>query len=460
MDDDLCELSLVELAALIARGETTATSATEAALRRIERLQPSLNAFITVTADRALARAGELDGLQARRRSAGPLHGVPVSVKDNLPLAGVRTTAGSPLLADWIPTTTALAVERLEEAGAIVVGKTNLWEFAYGAPSELFGPAVNPWSPGHSAGASSSGSAVAVAAGLGAVSLGTDSGGSIRIPASFCGVVGLKPTYGLVPTVGVIPVSPTLDHVGVLARSVGDVAAVVAATAGVRRELRRSLAGARIGLLERAVVESLSPEVADLLDAAVELMRASGAAVDELPIPSLDEGFSVKWTISGFEAARYHDQRFGHPSDAYAPGVRRLLERGRAIPTADYERALRRRAELRRELEDALAGVDVLALPATPTPAVALDAQDEDALSATTHFTSLFNVVGSPALVVPAGVTAEGLPVGLQLVGRIGTDAGLLALGAAFEAARGSLPVPPAVRGEEHAGLLEPGRSR
>jgi aspartyl-tRNA(Asn)/glutamyl-tRNA(Gln) amidotransferase subunit A len=440
-DDDLCHLPLVGLAELIARGEVAAAEATEAALRRIELLDSSLNAFVTVTAERARTRARELDEQRARGGVCGPLHGIPVSLKDNLPLAGVRTTAGSALLRDWVPSDSALVCARVEAAGAVVVGKTNLWEFAYGAPSPLCGPAVNPWDASRTTGASSSGSAVAVAAGLCFASLGTDSGGSVRIPASFCGVVGLKPTRGLLPTAGAIPVSHTLDHVGPLARTVEDAQAVFAALAGtapVRLDLDRS----RIGFPARHALSPLSPDVATALEAARQLLVDRGARVEETSIPDLDEACSVKWTITGVEAARYHAERYGPPSDAYHPAVRRLLEQGAAIGRDAYEDALRRRAQLTLELEASLAGVDALVLPATPAPALLLEAEDEGALRETTHYTSLFNVTGSPALVVPFGMSPQRLPVGLQLVGRAGSDAAVLALGAALERARGPLPRP------------------
>jgi len=457
-DRDLCALSLVELAGMLERGETSAIAATEAVLDRIELLEPSLNAFATVTGDRALARARELDELHRRGGRVGPLHGVPVTVKDNLPLAGVPTTAGSPLLRDWVPETSALAVARLEAAGAIVVGKTNLWEFAYGAPSTLAGRAVNPWNAERTTGASSSGSAVAVAACLGAASLGTDSGGSVRIPASFCGVVGMKPSYGLLPTGGVIPVSITLDHVGVLARAAGDVTAVLAAM--VRLERMPAEAGrTRLARVRSDALKPLSHGTATVLDAAIDLMGAAGAVVEEVTIPDLDEGCSVKWTISGFEAAHYHRERFGPPSDSYAAGVRRLLEQGQDIRADEYERALTRRDELRAALEAALTGFDALVLPATPMSAPPVDAEVGETLLATTRCTALFNVTGAPALVVPAGIDGDGLPVGLQLVGRIGSDAALLRLGVAFEERRGPLPPPPAVGALENLAMAEPGRA-
>jgi aspartyl-tRNA(Asn)/glutamyl-tRNA(Gln) amidotransferase subunit A len=438
---DLCDRSIVELADLIRLRDVRAIEATDAALDRIESLDPALNAFATVTAERARARAQDLDAELDRGSPPRPLHGVPVSLKDNLLLAGVKATAGSPLLDGWIPERSAAAADRLEAAGAVVVGKANLWEFAYGAPSRLFGRALNPWAHARSSGASSSGSAVAVATGMCAASLGTDSGGSIRIPAAFCGVVGLKPTHDLVARDGAIPVSETLDHVGPLARTAEDAAAVLAALADVRPE-ERPLAGATIGVPARTSLEPLAAEVAEALDAAIEVMTDAGASVAETGIPDVDEGCDVKWTISGFEAARHHDeQRYG-AEEEYDEIVWHLLELGRAISQEAYKGALRRRAELRDELEGALATVDALVLPATPFPPTRLEEEDGPTLQATTRFTGLFNVTGSPALAVPACLSRQRLPVGIQLVGRAGFDGALLALGAAFEQARGPLPRP------------------
>lgn len=454
-EEDLCLRPLAEVAEMIRTRKLSAVAITEAVLRRIEQLGPKLNCYVSVLWEQALHHAELADRMLQDGTCLGPLHGIPIALKDNIATAGTRTTAGSPILQDWIPKISATVAERLLAAGAIIVAKANLYEFAYGAPHPKFGATHNPWSLDHTCGGSSSGSAAAVLAGLGYGSLGTDTGGSIRIPAAFCGVVGLKPTYGLVSRAGIIPVSYNLDHVGPLARTVRDVAILLDAIDGedprdrttVRQTVRdytskieAGVSGLRLGVLSPQVSELIDSEVRAAVDQACATLEGEGASLGEVKLPDLTQARTVMWAIAGPEAAEYHRPYLSGRAEEYHPIVRTLLEIGQFIPATEYVHAQRVRQRMIEEVRSAFADIDALVLPAVPVPAyrigqqtVHIDGHEEDVLAVVTRYTALFNLTGQPALVVPCGFSSTGLPIGLQITGKAFDEATVLRVGRAYE---------------------------
>jgi aspartyl-tRNA(Asn)/glutamyl-tRNA(Gln) amidotransferase subunit A len=449
-DFELHYSSIAQVGQQVRTGQASIYEVTEVILDRLDRLEPSLNAYITVLRAEALASAAQRQKELDRGDDRGPLHGVPISIKDNFETAGVRTTAGSPTLQDWIPTRDATAVSALLENGAIIVGKTNLQQFAYGAPHERFGEPRNPHALERTCGGSSSGSCAATAAGIGFGSVGSDTGGSIRIPAAFCGVVGLKPTYGLVSRSGVIPVSPNLDHVGPIARSVEDCALLLdALVPGAARlnadsyaaRLGDGISGTRLGVMrpqERSLIRSDVHSVFDLACAAFE---AEGAELVDVSIPVLHTAQLLMWIITGVEAADYHGAALQDDPANYSEIFRTRLELAGVIPAVDYVRAQRVREQFKRSLDDVLTTVDAVLLPTVGVPAwprgtqrVAVNGTEEDAPNVGSRLTALCNATGHPAITVPCGVV-EQLPVGLQVVGRWWSEAAILRIAAAYESA-------------------------
>jgi aspartyl-tRNA(Asn)/glutamyl-tRNA(Gln) amidotransferase subunit A len=360
----------------------------------------------------------------ARPEVAGD--GIPLAVKDLFDTAGLTTTYGSILFADHVPGRTAEAVLRLERAGYSIVGKTNLHEFAYGVTSqnEHFGTVPNPIAPGRIAGGSSGGSAAALAAGLADAATGTDSGGSIRIPAACCGVVGLKPTYGLVPLDGCFPLAPTFDHAGPMARSVADCTAMLAALVPELRTVPTpSLGDLRVGV---SWVDACEPLVRDRLREAAELLPGAR----QLEFPRVD-GIGPLFMR---EVADVHRDLFAESADSYGPSVRAKIELCLEVTDAEAEEAARRREDYREEAERTLGDLDLLLVPTLAFVAPPLPRDERDVREAILRFTFPFNALGWPALALPAGPAEDGLPASLQLVGRPGTDALVLAAGEALEA--------------------------
>ncbi len=421
------------------RRELSAVELTRACLDRIAALNKKLNAFITVTAETALEQARAADAELRAGRSRGPLHGIPVALKDVIDTAGVRTTAGSAQYAERIPAEDAEVVRRLKEAGAVLLGKLNMDEFAYSFTSETshFGPARNPWDTARSPGGSSGGAAIAVATGMCLAALGSDTGGSVRLPAALCGVTGLKPTYGRVDARGVVPLAWTLDHVGPLCRSAQDTAAVLSAIgdparpAGPVRQLR--LAAAR-GMY----FEKLAGEVARLVETAIAEMGRIAAGVRDIRFPALPP--SPRWpdlpqvysTVIGAESYTYHQAMLEKTPERYHPATRATLEGGAAIRTPEYILARREVERLRAESNSIFAGADVLLTPTAPAPAFRLG---EPAGLIYLRNCAAWNVYGLPSLSVPCGFTSAGLPAAVQLTGRHGMDETLLALAAAYQGA-------------------------
>jgi aspartyl-tRNA(Asn)/glutamyl-tRNA(Gln) amidotransferase subunit A len=410
---------------------------TSECLAVIERLNPGLNAFITVTAESARAQAKLLDDELAAGKDRGPLHGIPVAHKDLIDTAGVRTTAGSKLFAEHIPNRDAVVVQRLREAGAVMVGKTGLHELAYGVTSENphFGAIRNPHDRDRTPGGSSGGAGVAVATGMCLLATGTDTGGSIRIPASYCGVSGLKPTYGMVDRSGVRPLGLTLDHVGPLAADSSDLLPFLNALAPKRR--RVPVAGKiRIGLPKNYYFERVDPEVASAVE---RRARSLAGTLVEVEVPDIEGLNAVARAILLAEASsvyeRYLDRREDFGADVLA-----LLDQGRLLPATAYVNAQRLRGQFARQFRALFDQIDCLVTPTTPVTApkigekhISIGGQMEDTRLATTRFMRGINVLGFPALSVPCGRDRAGLPIGMQLIARPFEDDLLLSLTARAE---------------------------
>jgi aspartyl-tRNA(Asn)/glutamyl-tRNA(Gln) amidotransferase subunit A len=446
--DDLAHLSIRELGRRLATRELSAVELTQHYLQRIDEHNAELNAFITVDPDSALAQATQADRVLAGRDRHHRLTGIPVALKDSIPTAELRTTAGSRILGDWVPDADAPVVQRLRSCGAVVIGKTNLHEFAYGGTSENehFGPVRNPWDPRRVAGGSSGGSAVAVAAGLAAAAVGTDAAGSVRIPACQCGTVGFKPTYGRVPTADLIPLSWSLDHVGPITRTVGDAELLLNAMTGRRRPATpSSIAGLRIGVPRRYAFDGVDPHIADRVRHAVADLASLGVMVEEVDVPELERCLELSaatvYTIVAGEARAYHSRWWPERVEDYGADIRAKLAAAR-LSTEDYVQAQRVRAQIVEALGTALEKVDAIVTPTAPlTPQ--LVGQREvyfggQRVSSTgggvfTRFTAAFNLSGGPAISVPCGLTPDGLPTGLQIASAPGRDDLVLRLAAAYE---------------------------
>jgi aspartyl-tRNA(Asn)/glutamyl-tRNA(Gln) amidotransferase subunit A len=436
--------TMVELGRAIAAGQTTAERATQECLQAIATHNDALNAFIGVRADEALAEARRADADITAGRSSGPLHGVPISLKDLIDMRGMPTTAASRVRDGHVAAADAPVVARLRRAGAVIVGKTNLHEFALGTTNEdsAFGPARHPLDPSRSPGGSSGGSAVSVLAGMAYASVGSDTGGSIRIPSAACGLVGFKPTLGAVPTDGVVPLSTTMDHLGPICRSVEDAHLLFDVLRGAlpASPAPRQARGIRLGLLREYFMAVLDPAVGAVFDEACRQLRGIGVDIVETAIPHARDIASIYLHIVLSEAAAYHAVTLEHRADAYTPNVRLRLEMGRYILAEDYVRALRGREVLKVEVDAVLAGVDGLLLPTLPIPApkigietVRVGGTDEPVRNVMLRLTQLFNITGHPAIAVPCGSTLDGLPVGVQIVARIGADSALLSVARALE---------------------------
>ena len=462
-DTDLCYLTLHELAGRIRAKDVSPVEATAAVLERIESLNAKLNAYITVMAEQAQAAARAMEDEIAAGRYRGPLHGVPVGVKDLCETKGVRTTAGSKILADWIPDSDATVIRKLREAGAVIVGKTHLHEYAFGATgvNDHYGPARNPWNTDCITGGSSSGSGAAVAAGLCFAALGTDTGGSIRMPASLCGIVGLKPTYGRVSLAGVVPLAWSLDHIGPMARSARDCAVVLEAIAGHDPEdpssatapveawataVEGGLSGLRIGVPASYAFDRTEPDVVTIVRDAIATLERLGAQVKEIELPIIAEYWSSATQVLVGEAAAYHQENLEQRPQDYGDSTRARLHLGLNQKAPDYVRAARARDEARRTADELLLSeVELLAMPTTIRTTVPIDSlAKDDPTVGLTRFTAPFDLTGQPACSVPCGFTDAGLPVGLQLVGRRFDERTVLRAAHAFETESGiAKPRPP-----------------
>ena len=426
-------------------GSLRSADLTRQCLDAIARLNPALNAFIAVTAEDALEAAHRADQAQARGDWLGPLHGIPVSLKDLVDQRGVPTTAGSRVLEPVPAERDAAVTASLRRAGAVFVGKCNLHEFAFGTTSDesAFGPVRHPRDRDRSPGGSSGGSAVAVATGMSLASIGTDTGGSVRIPAAACGLVGLKPAVGEVSCDGVIPLSVSLDHVGPLTRTVADAAvlqAVLTGTEPVTSAAAPPAESLRLGVPRSFVEGRVEPEVEQRFDAACRRLRDAGVTVEAVEIPELEIAASAYLAIVLPEAAQWHAAMLKHRAERYCPGVRIRLEAGRYILAEDYVRGQQARGRLAAAVNAALSGRDALIAPALAITAppigastVRLAHKEEPIRAATLRLTQPFNLTGHPAIALPCDAGRDGLPCGLQLIGPRFNTRALLATALACE---------------------------
>jgi aspartyl-tRNA(Asn)/glutamyl-tRNA(Gln) amidotransferase subunit A len=429
-------------------GEVTAQDLAEACFRQIERLNPQLNAFITVL-DVSSAMEAQLPATVHPLTSA--LRGIPIAVKDLFDTAGVRTTIGSKFFSDYVPESDAFVVEKLKQAGAIIVGKTNTHEIALGVTGNNphYGTARNPWDTTRIPGGSSSGSAIAVATGMALGALGTDTGGSIRIPASLCGVVGFKPTYGRVSLRGVFPLSWNLDHVGPLTRCVKDAALMLQVIstydpldpASIKMmsgdylgHLIDDMEGRKIALGIGEFIKGSDPEVLAAVCEAAKVFEAMGCQVQEVNVDWLREAALANRTMTQSDGAAVHRDRLKEHPELFGDDIRRRLEDGAKTTSTEYILARRTQVEIKKKLEQFFESYDFLLTPATPIPAPTVEGHDAvEQAGRLTRFTAPFNLSGLPALSVPCGFTQSGLPIGLQIVSRTWADSKVLNAGYAYE---------------------------
>ncbi len=453
MSTDLPSLTLAEAATLIVRRELSPVEITEACVARSEALDPALHAYLTKTFDEAVVAAKQAADDVAAGRYLGPLHGIPFGLKDLFETAGVRTTAGARLREHYVPDADATVVRRLRDAGVVVLGKLNMHEWALGATNinSHFPSPRNPWDTERITGGSSGGSAVAIAAGMCLGALGSDTGGSIRIPSSLCGITGLKPTYGRVSLRGVVPLSWSLDHAGPMARTALDCALILQAIAGFDPEdpssaetpvpryaahLSPRLAGLRIGLPANFFFDedAVDNEVSAAVRAAADAMKGLGATVDDVEVPGAETAARAIGAMLVADAAAYHQKNVADHEDLFDAGVLQRLKGGLGLGAVAYANARRVQAELIASLRRLFRDVDLLVLPTTPTVAPPFPAGDSSTVTfALTRNTGVFNLAGVPALSAPCGFDRQGLPIGMMIVGRQWDEALVLRAGFAYQ---------------------------
>lgn len=455
---DPADLTVAEAARAIARRDLSPVDLTRACLARIEARNPALNAFVTVVPERALEEAARAEAELLAGQHRGPLHGIPVGLKDLYDTAGIETAAGSAVLRGRVPDRDAAAVARLREAGAVILGKTNTHEFAWGTTTNNphTGPTRNPWAPDRIPGGSSGGSGAAVAARLCPAALGTDTGGSIRIPAALCGVVGLKPTFGRVSRAGIIPMSWQFDHAGPITRTVEDAAILLGAIAGYdpadfatvpvpvpdyAAALVPDIRGLRIGVPRDQFFGLLDPEVLVAVEEALETLRGLGAAVEDVDAGFTREQVISAWRLVNVEGRLYHAPWLEQQPEAYSEELRNVLLQPLPEPL-DLSAAYLASYEIKEGVRRVLETVDLLAAPTTMRPASRIGEDPVEVegvqLSTGAAFASLtmpFNLAGIPAISIPCGFSAEGLPIGLQLAGRPFEEAAVLRAAFAYECA-------------------------
>lgn len=443
----MTEMTIAQASDLLRRKQLSPVDLTRSCLDRIERLNSSINAFITVMHDSALAQAREAEVEIQSGKWRGPMHGIPIGLKDLIDTAGVKTTCASALFADRVPAEDAEVVRRLKTAGAVVIGKQNMQEFAWGGTSSSshFGAVHNPWDLDRIAGGSSGGSAAAVATGMCFGAIGTDTGGSVREPAAFCGIVGLKPTYGRVSTRGVFPLSPSLDHVGPLCRNVTDTALLLQVIAGYDSSDPRSVdfpvdsyadalkakSKPRIGVVRRPYFHDLKLEIQQAMDEALKQLTDLTSGVLEVDLPS------TPTTVQALEVYGVHKKYFKESPELYGRWMRDRLKQATAVEPLDYRLALDELQEVRRSVREVFSEVDFLVTPTTPVPPITI----EEALKMTPEpegelwlrNTRPFNAYGLPTISIPCGFTQAGLPIGLQISGAHFKEAELLSFAFAFE---------------------------
>ncbi|MHC9290930.1 amidase [Mycobacterium sp. LTG2003] len=450
---ELYELPLIEVAAKIRSKDVSPVEVTQSALDRLEAVQPTLTAFVTTTPELALEQAKLAEKEIGDGNYRGPLHGIPLGVKDLYDTAGIKTTSSSAQRADYVPDADSASVAKLYDAGMVLIGKTHTHEFAYGATTPTTG---NPWAPERTPGGSSGGSGAAVGAGVVHVALGSDTGGSIRIPAALCGTVGLKPTFGRASRVGVASLSWSLDHVGPLSRNVIDSALVMAAMSGFDRRdpgtanvpvpdmvtaIDAGVAGKKIGIPVNYYTDQVAPEAAAAAQTAAAKFEGLGAELIEVEIPMAEHIVPTEWAIMMPEATAYHLDYLRNSPDKYTDEVRILLETGAAQPATDYVNALRLRTLIQAAWKDMFSSIDVLLAPTVVAPATLrsdpfvrwADGTVEAATAAYVRLSAPANVTGLPSLSVPAGFNTDGLPLGVQILGKPFAEPEILQFGYALE---------------------------
>ena len=481
---ELYEYTARILADKIKKGEASAVEATQSVLSRIERMEPDINAYITVTPEQALETARSIDEKRAKSDDTGPLCGVPMAVKDSIITRGTRTTAGSHILDNFIPPYDAAVTEKLKAAGAVIIGKSNTDEFTMGSTCETsyFGPAKNPHDTNRVTGGSSGGSAAAIAAEECVAALGSDTGGSIRQPASFCGVVGIKPTYGRVSRYGLIAYASSLDQIGPMTKTVEDAALVLSVIAGhdgrdstsldepvpdYLTNLDASPEGLTVGLPKEYFGEGLDPEVRSITLKAAEALKADGVKIVDIALPHTEYAVPAYYLLATAEASanleRYDGVRYGFRakdpddlfdlycrsrSEGFGDEVKRRIMLGTYCLSAGYYDAYYRKAQkvrrlIKNDFDNALKDVDAILAPVSPTPAFLLGSKINDPLQMylADIYTISLNLAGLPGIAVPAGTTSEGLPVGVQFMGRVLDESTLFRLARSLERAVGRIPV-------------------
>jgi len=444
-----CELTITHMAPLIRQKKISPVEVTTFLLDRISRLQPVINAYLTVTADLALKQARRAEKEISRGNYRGALHGIPISLKDLFHTRGIRTTAGSKILKNFVPEENAAVVDRLLDSGCILLGKTNLHEFAYGATNvnPHFGAVRNPWNPGRISGGSSGGSAASVSSAQAIASLGTDTGGSIRIPSAACGCVGFKPTFGRVPLQGVIPLASSLDHVGPLGRCVSDVALLYEHISGAGQsigagKIRRGAKAFTIGVPRQYFFDRLQADVRRAVLSAISVLERLGAAIREIDLDGMGETGRLASDITAAEALAYHHKWLERRSHEYGEDVQSRLQQSRNLTALQYLQAQEKRRAYTDQFARALDSVSFIASPTLPVVAPEIT-QDEvvigrarrDVRLVLLSLTRPANLAGLPAISLPCGFSSDGLPVGLQLIGRRFDEATLLRAAYVYERA-------------------------
>ena len=457
----MIDLSIAEASDLLRRKQISPVDLTKACLARIEQLNPTINAFITVMYESALAQARAAEDEIRAGKWRGPLHGIPIGLKDLIDTGGVKTTCGSALFKDRVPTEDAEIVRHLRNAGAVLIGKQNMQEFAYGgtSTSSHFGPVHNPWNIDRIAGGSSGGSAAAVVTGMCFGAIGTDTGGSVREPAAFCGIVGLKPTYGRVSTRGVFPLSPSLDHVGPLCRNVRDTALLLQAIAGydkldatsidwpvdIYTEALNTTTKPRIGIVHRPFFDGLDPEIENATNEALKQLSNLSADVIEIDLPPTPAA------VQGPEVYAVHSKNFTTSPELYGRWIQERLKQAAMVPTVAYVEARQELDRVRRCVREVFSRVNLLVTPTTPVPPItiteALNMSPDPAGELWLRNTRPFNAYGLPAISIPCGFTRTGLPIGLQIAGSNFSEASLLSFAYAFEQATPEHTRTPAIPG-------------
>ena len=457
---DLQELTLAQAAAAVKKKEVSPVDLIRVSLDRVDQINHKTSAYISVFADQALKVAQASEAMMMAGHDMGPLHGVPLSLKDNISLKGQRTTAGSKVLSDWHPDEDATVARRLRSAGAVFIGKCNMHEFAWGGTSDNphYGAVRNPWNTDKFPAGSSGGSGVSVAARTCYGSIGTDTGGSIRLPSAVNGIVGIRPTYGRVSNHGIIPLAWSMDTAGPMTRTVEDCAIMFNVIAGhdhrdpasaqqpvddYTRDLRVDLKGLRIGVVPGYFFSHLQPDVHTVVQNALKKFEELGAVVIDVPIANIDGNISAQLTVESVEPSAYHQKWLRERPDDYGDDVRALLETGELLMATHYVQAQRYRSLLRHEFMEAFNRVDVFICPTLPFTATDVGAmnviiengQEEDMLSAIMQFTGVPSLTGLPSLNVPCGFDQGGLPIGMQLIGKPFDELTLFRIGAQFEAA-------------------------